>query len=102
MPAYVAVDVTIHDPQTYERYKALAAPTIGQFGGRYVVRGGTTQTLEGSWSPKRFVLLEFKDADTARAWWSSPEYSEARRIRESCASTQMLLVDGPSFDPRAG
>jgi uncharacterized protein (DUF1330 family) len=99
MPAYVAVDITIHDPETYDRYKAMAPPSIVKYGGTYVVRGGSTTTLEGEWSPKRFVLLQFKDAATARAWWESPEYAPAKALRQSCATTQMLLVDGPAFDP---
>ena len=97
--AYVVVEITIHDPATYERYKALAPASIAKFGGTYLVRGGTTQALEGTWNPERFVILEFPTADAARSWWNSPEYSEARAIRQQCADARMLLVDGPSFDP---
>jgi uncharacterized protein (DUF1330 family) len=94
MPAYVAVEITVEDPATYERYKALAPPSIAQYGGRYVVRGGATETLEGTWRPKRFVLLEFPSVERARAWWGSPEYAEAKALRQSCAHTEMLLVEG--------
>lgn len=100
MPAYIAVDISINDPVTYDRYKTLAPPSIAKYGGRYLARGGTTTTLEGSWTPQRFVILEFADADTARRWWDSPEYAEAKAIRQSCAHTEMLLVDGPAFDPK--
>jgi uncharacterized protein (DUF1330 family) len=99
MPAYITVDITIDDPQTYERYKQLAPPSIAKYGGRYLARGGTTTTLEGDWSPARLVILEFTDADTARRWWASPEYAEAKALRQSCARTQMVLLDGPAFDP---
>jgi uncharacterized protein (DUF1330 family) len=99
MPAYIVVDIRIHDPKVYERYKTLAPPSIAAYGGRYVVRGGSTKSLEGSWTPERFVILEFQDADTAQRWWSSPEYAEAKALRQSCADADMLLVDGPSFDP---
>lgn len=101
MKAYVVVEITIHDPDTYDRYKALAPASIAAHGGRYLVRGATTTTLEGSWAPARFVMLEFPSADAARAWWSSPEYAEAKALRQAASSTQMLLVEGPPFDPAA-
>ena len=94
MPAYVIVDITVRDRETYERYKRLAAPTVAAYGGRYVVRGGTTETLEGSWKPARLVVLEFPDTAAGRAWWESPEYAPAKALRQSCAETEMLVVDG--------
>jgi uncharacterized protein (DUF1330 family) len=100
MPAYIAVDISINDPVTYDRYKTMAPPSIAKYDGRYLVRGGSTTTLEGSWKPQRFVILEFADAETARQWWDSPEYAEAKALRQSCSDTDMLLVDGPAFDPK--
>jgi uncharacterized protein (DUF1330 family) len=94
MPAYVAVQITVNDPVVYERYKELAPPSIRQYGGRYIIRGGRVETLEGTWNPKRFVMLEFPDMASARAWWSSPEYAEAKALRQSCAGTEMILVEG--------
>jgi uncharacterized protein (DUF1330 family) len=94
MPAYVAVEIDIHDPATYERYKELAPPSISAYGGRYIARGGKTETLEGGWKPARFVLLEFPTAERARAWWGSPEYAEAKRLRQASATTDMILVEG--------
>ena len=100
MPAYVAVEISIHDPKTYERYKVLAPPSIAVYGGRYLVRGGNTEALEGNWNPERFVILEFPTAEAARQWWDSPEYAEAKALRHKSANTQMLLIVGPSLDPR--
>ena len=97
--AYVVVEITIHDPATYEEYKALAPASIARYKGRYAVRGGTTEALEGDWNPQRFVILEFPTAQAARDWWNSPEYTKARKIRQRCADARMLLVDGPAFDP---
>ena len=94
MPAYVVVDVTVEDPATYERYKSLTPGSLAPYGGRFLVRGGTTETLEGSWDPQRIVILEFPDVEAARAWWASPEYAEARALRQASARTQMLLVEG--------
>ena len=101
MPAYVIVQITVKDPDVYEQYKALAPPAIAAYDGRYLLRGGSVETLEGDWKPSRFVILEFPDAERARAWWSSPEYAEGKALRQSCADTEMILVEGPSFDPSA-
>ena len=94
MSAYVIVQVDIHDPATYERYKELAPPSIAQYGGRYIARGGATATLEGDWAPGRLVILEFPTMDAARAWWASPEYAQAKAMRHAAARSEMLAVQG--------
>jgi uncharacterized protein (DUF1330 family) len=94
MSAYVIVDIEVIDPVRYEEYKRLAAPTVTAYGGRYVVRGGATETLEGDWVPNRFVVLEFETADQAKAWWSSPEYAPAKALRQETANTQMVVAEG--------
>ena len=94
MPAYVVIDITVNDPQTYERYKLLAPPAIAAFQGKYLVRGGRTETLEGEWDPTRLVILEFPTTEAAKAWWESEEYAAAKALRQASATTEMLLVDG--------
>ena len=94
MPAYVVVQIEVEDSAQYEEYKRLAPPSIAAYGGRYLVRGGPSTLLEGDWQPARLVVLEFPDAARARAWWASPEYAPAKAIRQSCARTRMLLVEG--------
>lgn len=94
MPAYILVDIEIHDPGTYEKYKTLAPPSIAAYGGRYLARGGATEALEGGWTPKRLVILEFPSMERARAWWSSPEYAEAKQMRNAAARSKMLLLEG--------
>ncbi len=96
MSAYVIVDVSVRVRETYERYKQLAAPSVAAFGGRYLVRGGATETLEGEWQPSRFVILEFPTVERGRAWWASEEYGPAKALRQACADTEMLLVEGVS------
>ncbi len=96
MPAYVIVDVRVRDRESYERYKHLAAAAVRAFGGRYLVRGGAAETLEGSWRPSRFVILEFPTVEQGRAWWASEEYGPAKALRQACADTEMLLVEGLS------
>jgi uncharacterized protein (DUF1330 family) len=94
MPGYVVVDIKVRDPQRYERYKQLAADAVAVYGGRYLVRGGATETLEGTWQPSRFVVLEFPTMELGRAWWASQEYGPAKALRQACADTEMLLVEG--------
>jgi uncharacterized protein (DUF1330 family) len=94
MAAYIMVEIAIHDAETYERYKKLAPPSIAAYGGRYLVRGGAVEVLEGSWNPSRFVILEFPTAERARAWWNSPEYAPAKALRQTCTKTDMILMEG--------
>jgi uncharacterized protein (DUF1330 family) len=94
MSAFVVVDVTVRDPETYEQYKTLAQRSVEQHGGVYVARGGATEVLEGRWQPKRLVILEFPSVEAARRWWDSPEYAEAKAIRQRSASTDMVVVEG--------
>ena len=96
MPAFVVVNVTVRDREAYERYKRLATESVALYGGRYVVRGGATEILEGGWRPSRFVILEFPTVDQGRAWWASPEYAPAKALRQSCADTDMVVVEGVS------
>lgn len=97
MPAYVIVDVSIHNPVEYEEYKKLTPASIAEFDGRFVVRGGPTITLEGDWKPERIVVLEFPSVDQANAWWNSRTYSRAKTIRQGAADTRMIIVDGISY-----
>jgi len=94
MATYIIVQIDIHDPVAYERYRIMATPTVALYGGRYVVRGGASEILEGSWQPRRLVILEFADAAAARAWWNSPEYAPAKALRQQIADTEMLLIEG--------
>jgi uncharacterized protein (DUF1330 family) len=94
MSAYVIVQIRIRDAATYEQYKLLAPPSIAAYGGRYIARGGTTVTLEGDWQPARLVILEFPDLDKARAWWASPEYAEAKALRQSVSDADMVAIEG--------
>jgi Uncharacterized conserved protein len=94
MPAYVVVDVTVKDSATYDEYRRLAPPSIAFYGGRYLARGGATTVLEGKWAPTRLVILEFPTFERAKSWWSSPEYAEAKALRQRAASADMVLIEG--------
>ena len=94
MAAYVIVQVDVQDAERYSVYKDMAPASIAEYGGRYLVRGGQVETLEGSWAPGRFVVLEFPDMERAKAWWASPEYAEAKALRHATARSEMIVVPG--------
>lgn len=94
MPAYIIVDVDIQDPVLYEEYKKLTPASLTAYGGKFIVRGADTETLEGNWKPGRFVILEFPSLAAAKKWWDSPEYAPAKAIRQRTATTSMIVVNG--------
>jgi uncharacterized protein (DUF1330 family) len=94
MPAYVIADVEVHDSAGYEAYRQQVPAIITQYGGRYIARGGATEVLEGSWSPKRCVLIEFPSMAQLKAWWDSPEYRPLRAIRERTARSNVVATQG--------
>ena len=94
MSAYVIVDITVTDPERYEDYKKLAPPAIAAYGGKYVVRGGKSEKLEGNWEPNRIVILQFESIEKAKEFINSPEYREARALRHETASSNMIVVEG--------
>lgn len=94
MPAFVIANVTIEDPVRYEDYKRMVPATLAPFGGRFIARGGQIDVLEGDWRPGRLVLLEFPSVERARAWWSSPEYAEARALRQATSTGTLLILEG--------
>lgn len=94
MAAYVIVDVTIHDNEKYAEYIKQSPATIEAFGGRFVVRGAKVESLEGSWTPGRFVMLEFDSVERAKEWWSSEMYREPKKLRQSASTANMIVVEG--------
>jgi uncharacterized protein (DUF1330 family) len=94
MPAYIIAEIQVTDPTSYDRYRPMAAASIARFGGRYVVRGGKLDLLEGEPEPGRIVVIEFPDADAARRWYRSGEYQKALRIRQSASRGRVFLVEG--------
>jgi len=94
MPAYVIVEIEVTDPVGYEEYKGQAAASVHAKGGKYIVRGGKTEVLEGDWQPKRIVILEFPSMDRAKEWLNCEEYRDPRKMRHRTATTNMVLVEG--------
>jgi len=94
MTAYVIADIDIHDPEAYREYAALVPDTLRPYEGRFVVRGGDLETLEGDWKPRRVVVLEFPSAEQARRWYGSQEYAAAMAIRHCASTGKLVLVEG--------
>lgn len=94
MKAYIIVDVRIKDPIRYEDYKKLTPASLVPYEGKFIVRGGLAETLEGSWKPGRVVVLEFPSMAKAKSWWSSEGYAPAKALRQSASTTEMIVVEG--------
>jgi uncharacterized protein (DUF1330 family) len=94
MAAYIIAEIQVTDPAAYDEYRPLAAASIARFGGRFLLRGGKLDLLEGETQPERIVVIEFPDADTARRWYHSDEYQTALKIRHAASRGRVFLVEG--------
>ena len=94
MSAFVIAEIEVTDPDLYEEYRKAAASTVAAHGGRYIVRGGAAECLEGGWIPRRIVVLEFASLEKAKAWWASADYASAKGKRQRSARTRMIAVEG--------
>jgi uncharacterized protein (DUF1330 family) len=92
MTAFVLADVDIQSPADYQEYVRRNTAIVQQHGGRFVVRGGKYEVLEGDTALHRLVLIEFPNAEAAHAWYDSPEYQEVRTIRQRHARTHLLAI----------
>ena len=96
MSAYIIADVTVTDPATMEEYRKLVPATLAPYGGRFIVRGGAHQTVEGDWKPNRLVILEFPTLEQAKRWYDSEQYREPKAMRLRAGRTNLVMVDGVS------
>lgn len=94
MAAYVIAEVEVTDPSAYEEYRKLVPATIEKYGGKYLARGGATESKEGGWAPARLVILEFPSMAQARRWYDSPEYTPARAIRQRASKSKLIFAEG--------
>jgi uncharacterized protein (DUF1330 family) len=92
--AYVIAEIEITNPEGYKEYTAMVPATVQQYGGRFLVRGGQSQVLEGDWPQRRRVLIEFASMDAARKWWDSPEYAKPKALRKANSNGRLLLIEG--------
>jgi uncharacterized protein (DUF1330 family) len=95
MPAYVIAVVTgAWDQDKLEEYRRRNTDVVAAHGGRFIVRGGELEALEGAWSPLRIVVIEFPHRDAARAWYESDDYAPLRELRRQASDTDIVLVEG--------
>lgn len=94
MAAYVIADIEVTDPAGFSEYQQKVPATIAAYGGRYLVRGGTTEVAEGNWSPRRCVVLEFADMVQLKKWYTSPEYQPLITIRNHTTKSKVVFVEG--------
>jgi uncharacterized protein (DUF1330 family) len=94
MSAFVIASVNITDTEKYKEYQALTPAAIAKHSGKFVVRGGNLEVLEGEWSKPRVVVLEFPSREAAKIFYNSVDYTEARAKREGAAEFSMIVVDG--------
>ena len=104
MAAYLVVDIKVKAPQQILKYRELAQQAIARHGGRYLVRGGKSITLEGDWQPERLVVVEFASLEQARLFYDSPEYSRSARrgrrvgFRHAAGRRLLNLTKGNSHE----
>lgn len=94
MKAYAIADVEVKDSERYAEYRAGVLATIEKYGGRFVVRGGALEVLEGSWQPHRIVVIEFPDMAALKAWYASSEYAPLIRLRQAASKGSLIAVEG--------
>jgi uncharacterized protein (DUF1330 family) len=94
MAAYVCGEIEVTDPALYEEYRKQVMAVVTKYGGKFIVRGGKVETLEGGWAPKRFVALEFPSMEQAQKWYRSPEYAPLIALRKKASRGKLILVEG--------
>jgi len=94
MRAYLIANIEITDPAGYEAYRERVPSTIVAYGGRFLTRGGALDVLEGSWTPKRLVIVEFPSMAALRSWYDSPEYHPLIELRNRFARSSLIAVEG--------
>ena len=94
MAGYALIDVEITDQATFAESLERAPAVVEAYGGKYLVRGGTTEVVQGNWTPHRVVLVEFESVERARAWWNSPDHARLRVMLDKCSNATVTIVEG--------
>jgi uncharacterized protein (DUF1330 family) len=94
MTAYVIAELEVTDPAAYDEYRKRVPSVISQYGGKFIVRGGRIETMEGDWSPKRIVGVEFPSMEQALKWYRSEEYAPLIKLRQRGARGKLIIVEG--------
>lgn len=102
MPAYIVAEHDVRDQETYDKAIPIARDAIAAFQGRYLSSTTSAELIEGTGAPKRITILEFPDMEAAKRWYDSEQYREARTIRQSAATSRIILADGVQMEPGRG
>ena len=94
MSAYVIAQIEITDPDRYAEYAVQVPTTIARHGGRYLARGGKSETLEGRQTGKRIAIVEFDSYERAKDWYESEDYRGPKALRQGASISSLVLVDG--------
>jgi uncharacterized protein (DUF1330 family) len=94
MAAYILAEIEITNPEGYKQYTQSVPATVAKYGGKFIVRGGTAEVLEGEWPQRRRVILEFPSVEAAKRWWNSPEYEKPKALRRANSDGRLLLLEG--------
>jgi uncharacterized protein (DUF1330 family) len=95
MPAYAIGRLTMRDPSWVKEYGPRTSALVKKHGGRYLVRGGKMEQLEGAGPlPSTLVVIEFPSMENARAWHNDPEYAPLIKLRQTGSDLDFVLVEG--------
>ena len=94
MAGYVIAQIKVNDPEPYKEYVRQNSEIVEKYGGKFLVRGGEMEVLEGESPYPRTIVLEFPSVEAARAWYGSPEYAGPKAIRMATADTTLMIVEG--------
>ena len=94
MAAYVVAEVEVTNPEGYREYTTQVTDTITKYGGRFLVRGGPAEVLEGDWAQVRRVIIEFESIEDAKRWWDSTEYAGPKKLRRANSKGRLILLAG--------
>ena len=94
MKAYIIADIEIKNEAEYVKYRDAVPALVEKYGGHYIVRGGNPQTLEGGWSPKRIVILEFPDMESLQKFYNSDDYAPLIKQRQAGSNGSLICLQG--------
>jgi uncharacterized protein (DUF1330 family) len=94
MTAYVFAEIEVTDPAAYDDYRKQVLATVTKYGGKFIVRGGKVEPLEGGWQPQRMIALEFASMEQAQKWYRSAEYAPLIKLRQKASKGKLILVEG--------
>ena len=94
MAGYAIIDTEITDKEAYSEFIERVPAVVKSYGGRFVVRGGAVEVVQGDWNPSRLVIIEFDSAEQALNWENSPEFAELRELRNGASNSNVIVIEG--------